>query len=82
MSTSPASQFILQPFFRFLYVTSSSLNSPGEPPMPEIDCPKHLAPVIAIRLFERGRTVDLQEAGWVAAHVEHNVSVVCHCFQQ
>ena len=29
---SPTSQFILQPFFRF-YVTSSSLNSPGEPPM-------------------------------------------------
>ena len=27
------SQFILQPFFRFSYVTSSSLNSPGEPPM-------------------------------------------------
>ena len=26
-------QFILQPFFRFSYVTSSSLNSPGEPPM-------------------------------------------------
>ena len=31
---SPTSQFILQPFFRFFYVTSSSLNSPGEPPMP------------------------------------------------
>ena len=30
---SPTSQFILQPFFRFSYVTSSSLNSPGEPPM-------------------------------------------------
>ena len=27
------SQFILQPFFNFSYVTSSSLNSPGEPPM-------------------------------------------------
>ena len=27
------SQYILQPFFRFSYVTSSSLNSPGEPPM-------------------------------------------------
>ena len=31
---SPTSQFILQPFFRFSYFTSSSLNSPGEPPMP------------------------------------------------
>ena len=30
----PTSQFILLPFFRFSYVTSSSLNSPGEPPMP------------------------------------------------
>ena len=30
---SLTSQFILQPFFRFSYVTSSSLNSPGEPPM-------------------------------------------------
>ena len=29
---SPTSQFILQPFFRSSYVTSSSLNSPGEPP--------------------------------------------------
>ena len=30
---SPTSQFILQPFFRFSYVISSLLNSPGEPPM-------------------------------------------------
>ena len=30
---SPTSQFILQPFFGFSYVTSSSLNTPGEPPM-------------------------------------------------
>ena len=30
---SPTSQFILQPFFRFSYVTRSSLNTPGEPPM-------------------------------------------------
>ena len=30
---SPTSQFILKPFFRFFYVTRSSLNSPGEPPM-------------------------------------------------
>ena len=30
---SPMSQFILQPFFRFSYATSSSLNSPGEPTM-------------------------------------------------
>ena len=30
---SLTSQFIHQPFFRFSYLTSSSLNSPGEPPM-------------------------------------------------
>ena len=30
---SPTSQLILQPFFRFSSVTSSSLNSPGLPPM-------------------------------------------------
>ena len=30
---SPTSQLILQPFFRFSYDTSSSLNSPGVPPM-------------------------------------------------
>ena len=30
---SLTSQLILQPFFRFSYVTSSSLNSPSEPPM-------------------------------------------------
>ena len=33
---SPTSQFILQPFFRFSCVRSSSLNSHGEPPMPSI----------------------------------------------
>ena len=30
---SSTSQFILQPFFRFSYVTGSSLTSPGEPPV-------------------------------------------------
>ena len=33
----PASQLILQPFFCFSYVTGSSLTSPGEPPMLEIN---------------------------------------------
>ena len=32
---SPTTQLILEPFFRFSYVTSSSHNSPGEPPMGE-----------------------------------------------
>ena len=31
--TSPTSQLILESFFRFSYVTGSSLTSPGEPPM-------------------------------------------------
>ena len=31
--TSPTSQIILQSFFRFSYFTSSSLNTPGEPPV-------------------------------------------------
>ena len=30
---SPTSQFILKTYFRFFYVTGSSLTSPGEPPM-------------------------------------------------
>ena len=30
----PTSQLILQPFFRFSCFSSSSLNSPGEPPCP------------------------------------------------
>ena len=40
---SDMSQLILQPFFRFIYVTSSSPNSPGEPPMPAClkSCSKH-----------------------------------------
>ena len=37
---SHTSQFILQPFFRFSYVTSSSLNSPGEPPISRRQIPQ------------------------------------------
>ena len=51
---SPTSHLILQPLFRFSYVTGFSLTLPGEPPMveyhPAFDCPKHLAPIVAIRL--------------------------------
>ena len=51
-----------------------------------IGCPKHLAPDVAIRSFERGRSVGLRDAWqtyWrIAAHVGHNVSVACRCFQQ
>ena len=31
--TPPTSQLVLQPFFRFSYITGFSLTSPGEPPM-------------------------------------------------
>ena len=44
------SQFILQPFFRFSYVISSSLNSSGEPPMPADE-------TINFSLVERGRSL-------------------------
>ena len=43
---SPTSQFILQLFFRFSYVTSSSLNSPGEPPMREQQGFRPTTPVV------------------------------------
>ena len=39
-----------------------------------------------LQSFERGRIVGLREAGWtylqIAAHIGHNVSMVCRCFQQ
>ena len=36
--TSPTSQLILQPFFRFSYLTGFSLTSPGETPMKKCQC--------------------------------------------
>ena len=43
-------------------------------------------PVEQLQPFEWGHTVDLWEAGWtyrrIVTHVGHNVSVICHCFQQ
>ena len=43
-------------------------------------------PVEQLQPFERGRIVDLWEAGWtyrrITAHVGHNVSVVCRCLEQ
>ena len=45
-------EFILQLFFRFSYVTSSSLNSPGEPPMSVF----HLLTLIVPRTWEIGYT--------------------------
>ena len=45
---SPTSQFILQPFFRFSYVTSSSLNSPGEPPMNDLWYRHALKPILLL----------------------------------
>ena len=43
-------------------------------------------PVEQLQPLERGCIVGLREDGWtyrqIAAHVEHNVLVVCRCFQQ
>ena len=43
-------------------------------------------PVEQLQPFERGRIVGMREVGWtyrrIAAHVGHNVSVACRCFQQ
>ena len=43
-------------------------------------------PVEQLQPFERGHIVGLREDGWtyrrIAAHVGHNVSMVCSCFQQ
>ena len=43
-------------------------------------------PVIQLQPFARGHIVGLREAGWtyrrIAAHVGHNLSVECRCFQQ
>ena len=43
-------------------------------------------PVEQLQPFEQGRNTGPWEAGWtyqrIAAHVGHNVLVVCHCFQQ
>ena len=47
---SSTSQFILQPFFRFSYVTSSSLNSPGEPSMKKL-CAMSFMIVQLMKLF-------------------------------
>ena len=40
---SPTSQFILQPFFRFSYVTGSSLTSSGELPMAQTEFNRSIA---------------------------------------
>ena len=46
---SPISQFILQPFRCFSYITSSPLNSPGESPMGEMNYNKfHNAPKLSV----------------------------------
>ena len=80
-------QYTSIPFLHQLRRVFSHTNGPkGAECHRVIDCPKYLAPVVAVWPFERGRIVGLREAGWkyrrVAAHVEHNVSVVYRCFQQ
>ena len=57
---SPTSQFNHQPFFRISYVTSSSRNSPGEPPMVLLQFSQHWSVVhlhhtlaAALQMFQR-----------------------------
>ena len=49
-------------------------------------CRRVRTPVEQLHPFERDCIVGLREAGWtyqwIVAHVGHNVSVVCRCFQQ
>ena len=48
--------------------------------------PMSMTPVEQFQPFEQGCIIGLRETGWIyrwiAAHVGHNVSVVCCCFQQ
>ena len=46
--TFPTSQLILQRYFRFSYVTSSSLTSPGKPSMPRDKISCHSATNVSI----------------------------------
>ena len=46
---SRTSQLILQPFFRFFYVTGFSLTSPGEPPMLQ-GCSLQISPNMIFQL--------------------------------
>ena len=64
---SPTSQFILQPFFRFSYVTSSSVNSPGGP---------RLLTDFHIRLDRHGFTCD-----WVSLSLSLSLCVFVLCFR-
>ena len=67
-------------------VFSHTNGNKGAECHPVIDCPKNLAPVAAIRSFERARIVGLREAGWtyrrIAARVGHNISVMCRYFHR
>ena len=66
---SPTSQFILQPFFRFTYVTGSSLTSPGEPPIPIY---------VSYKIFAKycGRHWQKQGSDWLS-QVQFFISFYC-----
>ena len=51
----PTWQLILQPFFRFSYVTGSSLTSPGEPPMERNILNKFIPGLICVPLGITGQ---------------------------
>ena len=55
---SPMSQFVFKPFFRFSYVTGSSITSPGEPPMLNISFSLNLQISIKCENILSGLTED------------------------
>ena len=61
---SPTSQLILQPFFRFSYVTEFSLTEPGEPPV--------IQPSIC--LDDWGKPRKKTQSGWSAPGFEPGTS--------
>ena len=70
-----------------LWTRHSSQNCPAPSHSPgTFSWLEYSTSVEQLQPFERGRIVCLREAGWtyqrIAAHVGHNVSVVCCCFQQ
>ena len=66
---SPTSQFILQSFFRFYYITGSSLTSPSEPPM-------HV--YVSYKIFAKysGRHWQKQGSDWLSQVQFFNLSIV------
>ena len=68
--TSPTSQLILQPFFRFSYVTGSSPTSPGEPPMVFIE--SRIKDLLILQPFRHFTYVIAHSPTFPSLHLRHN----------